>query len=144
MMKNLGTIVRTAIAAALGMGVLVFALGAAKSPREARSTFESYRGFLPASQIISFDDTVGLLDTTTGAVYRLVGNLDNPSTRPHWELRVGPVSDETSGYLEIQRPTFSHDHPEAAFLVDVMTGQTWLLTRRASSNGRWDRLDTYR
>ena len=89
-----------------------------------------------ATQIISFDDTVGRLDTVTGAVYRLRGNLENPSVRHTWQLRVQPVKGPTSGLLEIQRATFNK--PSAIFLVDKVTGRTWILRQRASDTGSWD------
>jgi hypothetical protein len=89
-----------------------------------------------ATQIISFDDTVGRLDTVTGAVYRLRGNLENPSVRHTWQLRVQPVTGRTSGLLEIQRATFNK--PSAIFLVDKVTGRTWILRQRASETRSWD------
>jgi len=91
---------------------------------------------IPAAQIISFNDTVGRLDTATGAVHQLSGDLRNPSVRNEWELRVPAVSGETSGFLEIQRATFNN--PEAIFLVDIVTGKTWLLRRRGNEGGTWD------
>ena len=97
---------------------------------------------IPSTQIISFNDTVGRLDTATGAVYQLRGDVNAPSSAKTWELRVPAVSGDTSGVLEIQRATFNN--PEATFLVDVVTGRTWLLNRRGNNNGTWDEVKIYR
>lgn len=101
------------------------------------------RGFIvPAAQIISFDDTVGMLDTATGAIYKIRGNLDNASVKNTWQMRVRPVDGATSGLLEIQRPVF--DKPDAIFLVDIVTGKTWILRKRASSNRSWEPVEIFR
>ncbi|MHC5001719.1 MAG: hypothetical protein ACYTJ0_01210 [Planctomycetota bacterium] len=94
--------------------------------------------YVPASQVISFDDTVGLLDTTTGAIYRLEGSLANPSAQMSWRLRIPPPREASSGVLEIQRATFNH--PEATFLVDIVRGTTWILRRRGPERGTWERV----
>ncbi|MHC4415619.1 MAG: hypothetical protein ACYS0G_10075 [Planctomycetota bacterium] len=122
--------------------IIVVAAGAGRS-QQLKISGGDVRGFVvPAVQIISFDDTVGMLDTASGAVYRLRGDLDNPSVRNTWEIRVPAVGGETSGYLEIQRPNFGR--PDATFLVDIVTGRTWILRRRASTNRSWDPVEIYR
>jgi hypothetical protein len=92
---------------------------------------------------LKFDSEIARLDTRTGAVYRFRGDVDNPSVRNTWELRVAPVKEETSGLLEIQQPGFG-DRPDAVFLVDVATGKTWILRSRASTNASWELVDIYR
>ena len=96
----------------------------------------------PATQIISYDQTVGRLDTRTGAIYMYRGELDNPSVRGYWELRVPGVNEKTSGMLELQRANFNN--PEATFLVDTVTGKTWLLHRRGNHNGTWDVVEIFK
>ena len=95
-----------------------------------------------------FDSDIARLDTHTGAVYRFRGDVDNPSVRNTWELRVEPVKGETSGILEIQRivlPALNrHGSEPTTFLVDVATGRTWILRHRASTNATWDPVDIYR
>ncbi len=148
-MKKMKSHLRVLVIVAVGATAIVIAMGAARG-KQLTATGADVRGFIvPAAQIISFDDTVGMLDTATGAIYRLHGNLhnpttvlDNPGVRLTWELRVGPVKGETSGLLEIQRPTFNK--PDAIFLVDIVLGKTWILQRRASSNGTWDPVEIYR
>ncbi len=111
-----------------------------------------------ASQIIflpggneQFDSDIARLDTRTGAIYRFRGNVNNPSVRNTWELRVPPVK-ETSGWLEVQtialppvvKKNESVERPVTAFLVDIVTGKTWILRQRASTNATWDPVDVYR
>ena len=142
-MKKMKLHLRVLVILAVGATAIVIAMGAAGRGQQMSSSGADVRGFVvPAVQIISFDDTVGMLDTATGAIYRLRGNLDNPSVRNTWELRVGPVKAATSGLLEIQRPTFNK--PDAIFLVDIITGKTWILQRRASTNRTWDPVEIYR
>jgi hypothetical protein len=141
MMKNRSHITRTISLSALAGVVLLIALGAGRVREAAPSPAAAGRYVLPATQIISFDDTIGRLDTATGAVYRLRGNLDNPSVRHTWALRVPPVDGPTSGLLEIQQATFNE--PGATFLVDIVTGRTWILQRRAGENGTWDPVEIF-
>jgi len=90
------------------------------------------------------DSDVAMLDTRTGAVYRYRGQLDNPSARGTWEQRVAPPKEAHSGMLEIQRLVFPSakgnqvETEAATFLVDIVTGTTWVLHLRASTNGSWD------
>jgi hypothetical protein len=121
---------------ALGLAAGTAFLGAGRNEQVTILQTGARNYIVPAAQIISFNDTVGRLDTTTGAVHQLSGDLRNPSVRNEWELRVPAVSGETSGFLEIQRATFND--PEAIFLVDIVTGKTWLLRRRGNDNGTWD------
>lgn len=104
---------------------------------------------LPGGQE-KFDSDIARLDTTTGAVYRFRGDADNPNVRNTWELRVPAVETATSGILEIQRiaiPGSLRDDQlgpqEATFLVDVVTGDTWILRHRASTNASWDPVKTF-
>jgi hypothetical protein len=53
---------------------------------------------------------------------------------------VPPVDGGTSGYLQIQRPPFAFNDPQKHFLVDVISGRTWILRDNASGNGRWDQV----
>lgn len=112
----------------------LFALGA-KQDWDAEQ-IEARQFNRPAVQVISWDEGVALFDSVNGAVYRLRGSLSNPSVRNTWQLRVPPVTVPTSGVLELQRATFNA--PGALFLVDVVTGQTWILRDRPSETGSWE------
>ncbi len=114
----------------------LFTMGAGDRAGQLVGGAADQRLVLPAAQIISFGTSIGLLDTVTGAVYQLSGNLSNPGITQTWELKVPPVKGSTSGYLELQRATFNN--PEALFLVDRITGRTWLFRWRSSGNGAWD------
>ena len=96
----------------------------------------------PATQIISYDQTVARFDTRTGAIYMYRGELDDPCVRGYWELRVPGVNEKTSGMLELQRANFND--PAATFLVDTVTGKTWLLHRRGNHNGTWDIVEIFK
>ena len=129
----------TVAIALVSITLLVAGVSAGRGDQHRARMHDGY--IVPASQIISFGDTIGRLDTETGAVYELRGNLRNASTPMHWKQRVAPLVEQTSGVLEIQRATFND--PGATFLVDVVTGETWLLTDRASGNGLWQHVRTY-
>jgi hypothetical protein len=90
---------------------------------------------VPATQIISWNDTVARMDTTTGAIYIFKGSLRNESSIAQWEERVPGVRGETSGYLQMQRPLFD---PDVTFLVDVVNGNTWILRRRSGDTATWE------
>lgn len=89
----------------------------------------------PVTQIVSYGEGVGLLDTRNGSISELRGSLDNPSSQLSWFLRVEGV-EGTSGHLEMQSPQWNR--PDALFLVDVMTGETWILRDRGNNNGTWE------
>lgn len=132
----------TAVAAMVVMGL---SLGGATRDdgMAALMNGRAYQVVIPAAtQIISYDQTVGRLDTRTGALYMYRGELDNPSVRGYWELRVPAVNEKTSGMLELQRANFND--PAATFLVDTVTGKTWLLHRRGNHNGTWDAVDIFK
>ena len=130
------------LTAALTAGCLVaVALGANRELQTISGG--DVRGFIvPAAQIIGFDDTVGLLNTATGAIYRIRGDLNNSSVKNNWEMRVQPVDEQTSGLLELQRTAFGS--AGATFLVDIVTGKTWILRDRASSNRSWEPVEIFR
>lgn len=89
----------------------------------------------PVTQVVSYGEGVGLLDTRNGSISELRGSLDNQSSQLSWFLRVEGV-EGTSGHLEMQSPHFNR--PDALFLVDVMTGETWILRDRGNNNGSWE------
>ena len=95
------------------------------------------------------DMPIGRLDTVTGAIYRLHGNLENPSVRNTWRQRVPPVEGETSGLLDIQTVSFQRNAPvpfagkTRTFLVDNVTGRTWVLRPTASTNGLWKEVKVF-
>lgn len=114
--------------------IVVFATAAFSAPQERTSpAFRAYA--VPVSQVISFQEGIGLLDTTTGSLFELRGNLDNPSATLSWFPRVEGV-EGGSGYLQVQSPRFNS--PDAVFLVDVVTGDTWILRDRGNKNGSWE------
>ncbi|MCZ6612874.1 MAG: hypothetical protein O6941_09580 [Planctomycetota bacterium] len=155
-MKKMKSHLRVLVIVAVGATAIVLTMGAASRSTIAHEYFVQGR---PATVLFTlaggnpkFDSSIARLDTRTGAVHRFRGNVDNPSVRNTWEQRVAPVKGETSGLLEIQqvRPekvTNQHDprpRPLETFLVDIVTGDTWILRRRASTNATWDPVEIYR
>jgi hypothetical protein len=109
---------------------------------------------LPGGNVLNSSD-IARLDTRTGAVYRFRGDTTKPGVRNTWELRVAPVDEKTSGILEIQRIIAPHGElgrnpatidvelVPSTFLVDVVTGDTWILRHRASTNATWDKVTVF-
>lgn len=91
--------------------------------------------YFPAAQIFAFNEGIGKLDTRTGEIFELRGNLDNASTQVSWFSRVRPVV-RSSGTLQVQRADFNR--PDAIVLVDLQTGDTWLLRARGNNNASWE------
>ena len=139
-MSNLTTPIRVLALVVAAGALIAVALGAGRELGVSRT---DVRGFvLPASQIISWDQTVGMLDTANGAIYKMRGALHNSSVQNTWEMRVPPVKGTTSGLLELQVATF--DAPDTFFLVDIVTGSTWILRTRTSSNRSWEPVKIFR
>jgi hypothetical protein len=85
-------------------------------------------------------------------VYRYRGNLANPALTSTWEMRVAPVTEETSGVLEIQRIALPSkndrtgvvDVDTATFLIDIVNGTTWILRDMASTNAKWQMVEIFK
>lgn len=140
-MTTMKLFVRPLALACLAAAAIAVGMGAGSNDRPVLYQNQARGYVLPATQIISYEDSIGRLDTATGAIYRLRGDVNEPSVRNTWELRVPGVKGETSGWLEIQRATFNN--PEAIFLVDVINGNTWILHSRGNKNGTWDPVDLF-
>ena len=141
-------------AAAIGVGV---GAGGLKAARQyfVQGPSATQIVLLPGGNVRNSSD-IARLDTRTGAVYRFRGDTTNPSVRNTWELRVAPVKGKTSGILEIQRIIAPHGEMgrnpattevalvPSTFLVDVVTGDTWILNHRASTNATWDKVELFK
>jgi hypothetical protein len=133
---------RTVIALGLLAIGAAFVLGAGRSVQPVIHVPGEGERIVPRIQIIQFDDTVARFDTSTGEIHRFHGDLDKPNVRGQWVSHVRGVSGNTSGLLQIQKPRGVRGE-EAIFLVDVITGDTWLLRRRGAS-ADWDKIDVAR
>lgn len=161
-MKKLTSRLRVLGLVALAAAVIAVAMGAERSRSNRRAVLapSQSRFLFSASEIIILsggntktDSDIARLNTTTGAIYRFRGDINNASVRNTWELRVPPVKKRTSGLLEIQQlvlpKRISADDPAGAdpavtFLVDLVTGDTWILRQRASTNASWELVEIYR
>ena len=115
------------VAAAAGL-VAALVMGAGRY-----TSFRTRGEIVSKVQIINFDQSVARFDTTTGEIHRFNGSLNKPNVRASWVLKVRGVRGGTSGYLDIQQAG------GASFLVDQVTGDTWILRRRGT-NASWDKL----
>lgn len=77
-------------------------------------------------QFIQLDGDIMRLDTATGALSRFRGTETGRNARGTFDAFAQPVSGPTSGFVEIQQVD------DAVFLVDVVTGETWILRQRGS------------
>lgn len=77
-------------------------------------------------RIIELDGDVFRLDTQSGALSRFRGTLTGRNARGTFDAVADPVSGSTSGFVDIQRAG------DAIFLVDVVTGETWILRERGN------------
>ncbi len=153
-MKNLTPQLRKWALLSIGVATLVVAVGAG-SMKIARQYF--VLGPAATDLILlpggapQFNSDLARLNTRTGAVYRYRGELDNTALKSTWEMRVPPVTEETSGVLEIQRialpktdaRTGETDVQTATFLVDIVNGTTWVLREMASTNARWQLVNVF-
>ena len=127
------------LSAILGAGVALLSatlVGAQSSDRPRANQAISIEGVVPRSRIINFDQGLARFDSGTGAMARLNGNLDNASTQMSWS-EFAPGVSGSSGLMEIQQPRGVGNFADATFLVDIVTGDTWVLRRRGS-NATWD------
>ncbi len=135
------TLVRTLVVTLIVAGTIALIMGAG---RNARSNSIQDRMLaervLPRVQVIQFDHTFARLDTATGALHLFSGDTRNPSSRSQWRRHAAGVGG-TSGYLELQQPR-GVDARSTLFLVDVVTGDTWILSRRGS-RATWDHVAVY-
>ena len=151
-MKSFETTVRMVTACALTsitLAAVIVALGAGNGDSGPMANKPlSVEGYISRVQVIAFDDTVAIFDSTTGAIAKYNGDLTNASTRGTWKPHVEGVKG-SSGLLEIQRTQGPGAIDNRAgkgasnavvFLVDIVTGKTWQLNRRGT-NATWDAVD---
>jgi hypothetical protein len=82
-------------------------------------------------QLIDVDDGVTLrLDRQTGALFRFRGETGR-NARGTFVSVARPLRENTSGFLEIHRAG------RATFLIDAVTGNTWILRQRSATNAAW-------
>ena len=154
-MKNLNPQLRKWALLSIGVATLVIAVGAG-SMNIARQYFvlgpaTSDLILLPGGAP-QFDSDLARLNTRTGAVYRFRGNLANTALTSTWEMRVPPVTEGTSGVLEIQRIALPSkndrtgvvDVDTATFLIDIVNGTTWILRDMASTNAKWQMVEVFK
>lgn len=142
-MRKTSRLMLGAAVLAAGIVTIAAAMGAGRLADEPLVLNASASDLIvPRVRIIQWDDSVARFDTQTGAIHRFNGDLEKPNVRSEWISHVKPVRESTSSVLEIQKPAGVHSL-EATFLVDVISGETWILRRRGSNAG-WDKVDVFR
>lgn len=103
---------------------------------------------LPRVRIVNFDETVAKFDTTNGALHRFHGELRGDNVGGRWVLAVPPITGETSGMLQMQNSVGVENVASTVFLVDAVTGRTWILelsdSDRRARTGVWEEVREYR
>jgi len=133
-----GTVAAVAVLAMAAVLGLITANTTATAPRAIDATLN-----VPsATQIIARGSELWRLDTTSGALYRFRGDVNNSSVRNTWELRADAVKG-TSGMLELQTIGIINRQREQLFLVDMMYGTTWILRDRGNKNSSWDLIEIF-
>jgi hypothetical protein len=143
-MKNVETTFRMVTACVLTsvtLAAVIVALGAGSGDdgRAQANRPVTVEGVVSRVRIINFDDTIARFDSSTGAIAKYNGNLQNTSVRGTWKPHVEGVRN-TSGLLEIQEAKGPGNFPGAIFLVDIVSGKTWQLNRRGT-NATWDAVE---
>jgi hypothetical protein len=143
-MKNVETTFRMVTACVLTsvtLAAVIVALGAGSGDdsRAQANRSVTVEGVVSRVRIINFDDTIARFDSSTGAIAKYNGNLQNTSVRGTWKPHVEGVRN-TSGLLEIQEAQGPGNFPGATFLVDIVSGKTWQLNRRGT-NATWDAVE---
>lgn len=86
---------------------------------------------VPAVRIIRFDDQIARFDTATGEMSRFSGTASGGGASGTWLRLARSVNDSTSQILEIRTVA------GGTFLIDQVTGQTWVLRRAPGTIGTW-------
>ena len=117
---------QTIVLAVLATIVVAVAMGAGS----ATVLLHAEDAVISPVEVFGWDTTAARLDTTTGEILVFNGDLHARSGRGQW---IEAVHGVTSGatYLDLQEAN------GAWFLVDVVTGDTWIL-RRDGAHMHWE------
>ncbi|MCI0366634.1 MAG: hypothetical protein L0219_22445, partial [Phycisphaerales bacterium] len=85
----------------------------------------------PRTKIIKVDDVIVRFDTATGELFNFEGTLQGSNANGLFRNIAPPVSGSNSGVLEVKRIG------QATFLIDVLTGETWILRQNSPNNASW-------
>jgi hypothetical protein len=93
------------------------------------------RSDVTAVEIIKWGEDhqgVAKFDTRTGEIRRFSGDVRKGSTSEQWIHEVDGVGARPIGTLRLQ-----HANTGGLFMVDAVSGETWILRERASDNYDW-------
>lgn len=86
---------------------------------------------VPTVRIFRFGNEVVRFDSTTGEMSRFSGTVSGGGAAGTWLKFAKPVAGSTSQILEFRSIA------GGAFLIDQVTGQTWVLRRAPGTIGTW-------
>ena len=90
----------------------------------------------PVVEVIAFGesgDGVGLFNTSTGAIQVFTGDPSTSGTHGDWDHEVKGVATYQPGALRLQHPS----RGPGLFLVNVRTGDTWVLREPRRHSWYW-------
>ena len=121
--------------------ILVVSLARAQSADD--PGFDPNTGAIPSAvtvfsrvRLIEIDDTIFRLNTETGALSRFRGTESGRNARGTFISVAPELRDPTSGFVDIQQAG------GATFLIDTVTGRTWILRQRGNSTASWVEVTT--
>jgi hypothetical protein len=126
--------VRTACIIAGLLLVITLSIGASRR-QNANPALDFDESIFSRVRIIEFQNMVVRFDTDTGSLMRFSGNLGQSNASGTWFAFVRPVNGQTSGFLKIE------EAGSGVFLIDAVTGDTWIL-RRTGNLGSWVKVKT--
>src|SRR5262245_48928712 len=126
---------KSIVLATAAIGLIAAALTLGPASHFNRAAAQSNNGvnvnidqvIFPRVQVIEFDGSVARFDTATGTIHKFNGDMSGSDARGNWRLVARPVSQGTSGFLQIQQSG------NGVFLVDTETGDTWVLRKRGTT-----------
>jgi len=130
MQQKRGSMLPTLIVGFLAVGVLAMIA----MTQQAVTTIQN-----PAVEIISFGESakaVGRFDTSTGEIRSFTGDPDYTGAHGVWASEVKGVASagNPAGTFRLQHPFSS----QGLFLVNVQTGETWVLREPREHSWYWD------
>lgn len=133
------------IARSIGLGALMMLIGAGGMLAMNDQMTSVQDQVVPAANIIRLGenpDGIARIDSSTGAIHRFLGNPRSIDPEQAiglsaWKLEHAGVGTRPVGALRLQQAG------PATFLVDALSGETWILRMRNGHFG-WDRVETIR
>ena len=109
-------------------------LVAAAQPSQNPAVIPHKELIYPRVKVLLFQDFITRFDTQTGQMSRFSGSLASESATGKWLPLVEPINEPNSGYLDLEHVR------GATFLIDMVTGEVWVLRREGDAIGFWNHI----